>query len=71
MTMQLMDVVALLHDIPAKALSKGQVGTAVEYLGGDVFEVEFADLDGRAYAFSPVASQDIIVLHHEPKRAAA
>lgn len=69
--MKLMDVVALLHDVPPKGLSQGQVGTAVEDLGGGVFEVEFADLDGRAYAFAPLAAQDVMVLHHEPIRAAA
>lgn len=69
--MKLLDVVALLHDVPAKGLLQGQVGTAVEDLGSGVFEVEFADLDGRAYAFAPVAAQDVMVLHHEPLREAA
>lgn len=69
--MKLMDVVALMHDVPEKDLTQGQVGTAVEDLGGGVFEVEFADLDGRAYAFAPLSGHDVMVLHHEPMRAAA
>jgi Domain of unknown function (DUF4926) len=69
--MKLMDVVALVHDMPAKGLVHGQVGTAVEDLGEGVFEVEFADLDGRAYALAPLTSDDVIVLHHEPISAAA
>lgn len=69
--MKLMDVVALIHDVPAKGLYQGQVGTAVEELGGGVFEVEFADLDGRAYALVPLTEKDLMVLHHEPMLAAA
>lgn len=69
--MKLMDVVALLHDVPAKGLLQGQVGTAVEDLGNGAFEVEFADLEGRAYAFAPLTAQEVMVLHHEPLRAAA
>ncbi|MSP97338.1 MAG: DUF4926 domain-containing protein [Betaproteobacteria bacterium] len=69
--MKLLDVVALLHDVPVKGLSQGQVGTVVEDLGGGVFEVEFADLDGRTYALAPLASQDVLILRHEPILAAA
>jgi hypothetical protein len=69
--MKLMDVVALLHDVPARSLTQGQVGTAVEDIGNGAFEVEFADLEGRAYAFAPLTERDVIVLHHEPLRAAA
>ncbi|MDP2795475.1 MAG: DUF4926 domain-containing protein [Sulfurisoma sp.] len=69
--MKLMDVVALAHDMPPRCLVKGQVGTAVEDLGNGVFEVEFAGLDGGAYAFAPLSAQDVIVLHHEPIRVAA
>lgn len=64
--MKLMDVVALTHDVPGKGLFRGQVGTAIEDLGGGVFEVEFADLEGRAYAFAPLTDQDVLILHHEP-----
>jgi hypothetical protein len=45
--LQLLDAVTLLEDNPEKNLTRGQVGTIVEVLAEDVFEVEFADDDGR------------------------
>ena len=48
--MKLLDVVALTEDIPEKRLLRGQVGTVVEQLTPEVFEVEFADINGRTYA---------------------
>lgn len=69
--MKLLDVVALLRDLPQKNLATGQVGTAVEDLGEGVFEIEFSDLEGRAYAFAALRAQDVMVLRHEPVRAAA
>lgn len=46
-SLRLLDVVALLVDIPDEKLSIGQVGTIVEVLADDVFEVEFANTKGR------------------------
>ena len=48
--MHLLDAVTLTKDIPDHGLRRGQVGTIVEILGPDVFEVEFADNEGRTYA---------------------
>jgi hypothetical protein len=47
---QLLDVVALLEDLPERGLRRGQVGTVVVQLAPGVFEVEFSDDSGRAYA---------------------
>ena len=47
---RLLDVVALTEDLPQRGLRRGQVGTAVEELGPNVFEVEFCDNEGRTYA---------------------
>ncbi|MGD0127513.1 MAG: DUF4926 domain-containing protein [Terriglobia bacterium] len=58
-------VVVLLEDLPAQKLQRGQVGTVVENLAPGVFEVEFSDNEGRAYAMCPVRSNQIMVLHHE------
>ena len=44
--MKLLDVVALTEDIPEKRLLRGQVGTLVEQLTPEVFEVEFSDING-------------------------
>ena len=46
MIMKLLDVVALLENIPHCQLYRGQVGTIVEVYETDVFEVEFSDLMG-------------------------
>jgi hypothetical protein len=63
---RLLDVVALTEDIPDRGLRRGQVGTVVESLGPGVFEVEFADNDGRTYAMLPLKSSQLLVLHYQP-----
>jgi hypothetical protein len=59
------DVVALLVDLPDRNLRRGQVGTIVETLGPDVFEVEFSDDDGRTYASLALKCDQFIVLHYQ------
>jgi uncharacterized protein DUF4926 len=49
----LLDVVALLTDLPAQRLARGQVGTIVEELDDKTSLVEFSDDQGRAYAIAP------------------
>ena len=49
----LLDVVALLADMPEKGLLRGQVGTVVELIDDATALVEFSDEDGRAYAIVP------------------
>lgn len=63
---KLLDVVALTEDMPDRKLTRGQVGTVIELLAPDVFEVEFTDSDGRAYAELAVKSENLLVLHYEP-----
>jgi hypothetical protein len=63
---RLSDVVALTEDIPDRGLLRGQVGTVVELLGPGVFEVEFADNDGRTYAMLSLKSSQLLVLHYQP-----
>lgn len=63
------DVVALLTDLPAKQLARGQVGTVVEILDSDTVLVEFSDDDGRAYAIVPVSTSQVLLLHYEPEAA--
>ena len=62
---KLLDVVALLEDLPARGLVRGQVGTIVEAPGPDVFEVEFSGNDGRTYASLALESRQFLVLQHE------
>lgn len=67
---KLPDVVALLEDVPDHGLRRGQVGTVVEALAPDVFEVEFSDDHGRTYALLALRSRQLIVLHYQPALAA-
>ena len=68
--LKLLDVIALLKDIPAEKLSKGQVGTIVEELDEGVYEVEFADKKGRTITSLALKTQDIMLLHFEMERVA-
>lgn len=65
----LLDVVALLADLPAQGLARGQVGTAVEQLDDKTWLVEFSDDDGRAYAVAQCQAADLLVLHYVPEEA--
>ena len=69
-TFKLLDVVALTDDLPERGLVRGQVGTIVESLAPDVFEIEFCDNDGRTYAMLALKASQLIVLHHEPVESA-
>ncbi|MBD2757791.1 DUF4926 domain-containing protein [Spirosoma validum] len=64
-SLRLLDVVALLIDIPNEKLSIGQVGTIVEVLADDVFEVEFADTKGSTLITCAVEAKDLLKLTHE------
>ena len=65
----LLDVVALLADIPAHRLARGQVGTVVEPLDDDTVLVEFSDDQGGAYAVAPCPRSELLVLHYVPEAA--
>ena len=64
--MKLLDVVALVEDLPELKLSRGQVGTIVEEYEPDVFEVEFSDTTGRTYALEMLKADQLMVLRHQP-----
>ncbi len=67
---KLLDVVALLEDVPNDRLVRGQVGTIVENLAPGVFEVEFSDDTGKTYASLSLRSSQLLVLHHNQFAAA-
>jgi hypothetical protein len=69
--MEILTAVALLCDLPERNLSRGQVGTVVERLAPEVYEVEFSDDEGRTYASLAVPAAKLIQLHHQPVREAA
>ncbi|MCC7528856.1 MAG: DUF4926 domain-containing protein [Candidatus Melainabacteria bacterium] len=67
---KLLDVVALTADILDRGLWRGQVGTVVEILGTDTYEIEFCDEDGRSYASLAVPADKLMVLHYRPSEVA-
>lgn len=68
---ELLDVVALTEDIPEHGLKRGQVGTVVEMLPPDAYEVEFVDQSGETYAMLPLRASQVLVLRYQPARMAA
>jgi len=68
--LKLLDVVALLVDKPEEKLVTGQVGTVVELLAPDVYEVEFLDSKGGTIAVTELKRADLLLLQHEPVMAA-
>ena len=67
----LLAVVATLVSVPERGLVRGQVGTVVELLGPDVYEVEFVDDSGRTYASLALKAEQLMMLHHQPVTRAA
>jgi len=65
---ELLDTVALIDDIPERKLKRGEVGTIVEVLAPDLFEVEFSDEEGQTYAELALRVDQIIVLHNQGER---
>ena len=63
--MKLLDIVALIEDLPQLGLYRGQVGTIIEEYEPEVFEVEFSDTTGRAYAIETLSANQLMLLHHQ------
>ena len=66
---RLLDVVALIVDLPEHGLVRGHVGTVVETLGTGAFEIEFSDDEGRTYALVALRAEELLPLSHRPVRA--
>ena len=62
--LNLFDIVALNQDL--SDLLAGQVGTIVEILAPEVYEVEFSDDDGQTYATQALKSNQLLKLHYKP-----
>jgi hypothetical protein len=69
--METLSVVAVLEDLPEEGLVRGQVGTVVESWAPGVYEVEFCDDNGKAYAMVALKAEQLMRLHHEPVNQAA
>ena len=63
---RLLDAVALTDDLPEHGLVRGQVGTVVEELLPDAFEIELSDDQGRVYGSAGIPRDKLIVLHYQP-----
>ena len=61
----LLDTVALSEDLPQRNLKRGEVGTVVEILAPDTYEVEFCDDEGQTYAMFALRADQLIVLHNQ------
>lgn len=59
-------VAALLEDSPQHGLVRGQVGTIVDVWTPDIYEVEFCDDQGKAYAHVALRAEQMMQLHYDP-----
>lgn len=64
--LELHSVVALLEDLPEHRLVRGHVGTVVGTWAPNVYEVEFADESGKAFAMVALRPEQMIRLHYDP-----
>ena len=62
-SIQLLDTVALVSDVPEHGLSSGEVGAVVEILAEDAFEVEFCDESGYTYGLHTLHAHQLVRLH--------
>jgi Domain of unknown function (DUF4926) len=67
---KVLDVVALVEDLNSEGLRRGEVGTVVEKWKDGVFEVEFSDNSGNAYAFAALRPEQMMKLHFRKDEAA-
>jgi hypothetical protein len=67
---KLLDVVALTENLESEGLRRGEVGTVVEQWADGVFEVEFSNDSGEAYAIAAVPVEKLIKLYFRKDEAA-
>jgi hypothetical protein len=66
---KLLEPVALTEDLPQRKLRAGEVGTVVELLGDDAYEVEFCNDRGETYAELALRGDRIVPLPHSRQGA--
>jgi hypothetical protein len=64
--LHLPDIVALKDALPDHQLASGQVGTIIELLAPEVYEVEFSDNQGQTYAMLPLHTSQLLKLYYTP-----
>jgi len=68
----LLSPVALIEDVPTQGLTKGQLGTVVEFLqrdGDAAVLVEFSDETGQTYAMADLKPDQLLALHRNIEAA--
>lgn len=68
----LLSPVALIEDVPGQGLTKGQIGTVVEFLQRDgeaALLVEFSDETGQTYAIADLKPDQLLALHRKTEAA--
>jgi Domain of unknown function (DUF4926) len=65
--LNLLEVVVLKEPLSEHHLQAGQVGTIVEILAPDVYEIDFSDDDGQTYAMLPLHASQLLKLHYLPE----
>ena len=68
-TLKLLDLVALLRDLPDHGLARGELGTVVGVYD-EAVEVEFSDDEGRTYGLLAVKPDSLLRLHQRAAEAA-
>ena len=67
---KLLDMIAVIENVPGAEFCVGDVGTVVEVLPPDGLEVEFLDRDGRTRSISTLNVKDVLVLNRERTKVA-
>jgi len=62
---QVLDVVVIVRDLPKFSLTAGEVGTVVDIISRDVYEVEFCDEEGQTYGMFALHTGDLLPLHRK------
>jgi len=68
----LLSPVALTENVPNRGLTKGQIGTVVEFLQRDgeaALLVEFSDEMGQTYAMADLKPDQLLALHRKIEAA--
>lgn len=65
-----LDAVVLTEDLPEHELRRGHVGTIVDVLDSEMYEVEFSDDEGHPYAIVPLNDRHLLKLRTTPRPTA-
>ena len=68
---KLLDVVALMTDVPRHNLHRGEVGAVVECHTDGTYDVEFVAQDGYTYALVTLPADQLIPLREKPTHDAS